>query len=170
MRFALLDSRFGHQVGPSVREADRGCSHAVGIMCDVNDRQAGFVRYLAQGTERRPFKALCHVTGSVASYFLLLRPSNAHELAWLLGLEVSELPDVLQHLGALVPSAGNSILNRIDPMLWAVENPWHQLDIGARLGVSKRGLAKLQKDYPDPVSLAHLDRINVRMLMGSAEG
>jgi hypothetical protein len=150
--------RFGEQ------ENDRGCSHVLGWVAELKAADTAFMPYLAQGSERpRSFKPLCQVTGTAASYFFAVKPTNSVELAWLLGLPVSDLPDVLQHLSALAPACGNQILDRIDPMLWALSDPWHKLKLGTRMGLSKRGLAQLTKAHPDPVDLSHLAGVNLRM-------
>jgi hypothetical protein len=154
-------------MGPSGTPEDRGCSHHLGWVTPCEDGNSTFMRYLPQGSEaKRNWKPVCHVTGAKASYYLAFKPTNAIELAWLLGVDRSELPDVLQNHCGLEPDCGNQILNRIDPMLWALHNPWHKLDIGARMGLSKRGLAQLQKQHQSQVDLSAVEGANLKLFSG----
>jgi hypothetical protein len=107
----------------------------------------------------------CLATGAAASYWLAIRPCNAVELAWLLGVEREELPDVLRNHGAMSSPHGNSILNRIDPMLSRLDNPWHKLELGIRLPLSKRGLAQLEK-AATPVDLGPLQSATIKLYTG----
>lgn len=111
-------------------------------------------------------KVLCHVTGAVASQMLMIQPTNALELAWLLGKDVQELPDVLQHRGAYSANLGNSILERIDPLLWALKDPWLEFNLGVCLGLSKRGLAQLCKNTSPTEGLDSLQGANQRIFQG----
>lgn len=89
----------------------------------------------------------CFITGAKASYSVVIQPKNADDLAMLIGQPVSELPDVLQHWMASARYQGNSILDRIDPMAWAIKNPWEDQRLGVILYLSKSGLKKLQKKF-----------------------
>lgn len=95
-------------------------------------------------------KHRCVVTGAKASYFVGFSPTNAIELAVVTGCDVSDLPDVLQHWNIRDTRTGNSILNRIDPVAWKVEDPWRKMNFNSVLALSKRGLAQLQKDVKLP--------------------
>lgn len=88
----------------------------------------------------------CVVTQARATYRVIFNPANSEELALLAGCTVQELPDVLQHWNRYRPYRGNCILDRIDPMVWRVENPWLKLDLRVCLPLSKRALAKLKKE------------------------
>lgn len=92
-------------------------------------------------------KASCFVTGAKATYAVVIDPKNADDLAMLAGCPVSELPDVLQHWMASAHYQGNSILDRIDPMAWAIKNPWEKQRLGVILYLSKSGLNKLKKKF-----------------------
>jgi hypothetical protein len=96
-------------------------------------------------TETKGGKLACNVTGAKPSYFASFTPTNARELAVLVGCEVSELPDVLQHWDLRRVSTGNSIIDRIDPVAWRTSDPWIEMKFGAVLALSKRGLAQMQK-------------------------
>lgn len=154
----------------SREERKAGCTHLLAWMHPIDNdySSTSFMPYLRTGSEApRNWKAMCQETQQKASYFFAVRPTNSTELAWLLGLEVAELPEVLQHMSALHPCPGNSILNRVDPLLWALENPWKKFELGVRMGVSKRGLALLQKRYPSTVDLSHLAGENLRLFQAS---
>lgn len=118
--------------------------------------------------DTRRFKPRCHLTSGPASFLLGVAPTNADELAWLLGKSVSDLPDELQDWCIVEPTYGNSILDRIDPMLWAVENPWVKLRLGACLGLSKRGLKQAIAQAPPAVDVSALEKCNLRRFLAGA--
>ncbi|HFS8929310.1 TPA: hypothetical protein ACH1VU_006596 [Pseudomonas aeruginosa] len=93
----------------------------------------------------------CHITGARSSYILYLTPHTASDLAFLAGVPHSELPDVLQHWRARTESRGNHILDRIDPVAWALTNPWESHSaFKIRLCLSKRALNNIQKSMQLP--------------------
>ena len=97
-------------------------------------------------------RPLCYLNGTKASYWALFYPASEQELALLAGCEVAELPDVLQHWRLLNVYTGNCILDRVDPMIWRVKNPWLTLNLAVRLGFSKRAMARIEKlDVQRPV-------------------
>ena len=85
----------------------------------------------------------CAVNGTKASYVFSFCPVNAEEIAIVAGCGISDLPDVLQHYDLLGDHQGNQNLNRVDPMEWAVRNPWDKLDMRVGIFLSKRAFAKL---------------------------
>jgi len=98
---------------------------------------------------RLPYKKsclCCHFTGAPSSHLLQITPETTEQLAYMCGVQVQELPDVLQHWNMVRTDAGNQILNRIDPMGWAVSNPWIELHFKVNVFVSKRAFATLQKE------------------------
>lgn len=88
-------------------------------------------------------RALCFLNGTRASYYVIFAPATAEELALLAGCTVDALPDVLQQWTLVRPYEGNSILDRVDPMIWNAHNPWQKLNLRVRIALSKRGLAKI---------------------------
>jgi hypothetical protein len=90
----------------------------------------------------------CCITDSICSYKSFFRPQNREALALLAGCEVNDLPDVLQHWSASSNSPGNSRLYRIDPLSWALRNPWEALKFPVLVALSKRGMAKIEAQYP----------------------
>ena len=93
-------------------------------------------------------KAQCLVTGSACSLRVFFQPQNPQQLAELAGCLVTELPDVLQAWAPHRTSAGNHLLNRIDPMAWALRDPWCQVNFRVQLHLSKSGLAQAKKRFP----------------------
>jgi hypothetical protein len=66
-----------------------------------------------------------------AYWFTAIKPRNAVDLAYMCGVEVSDLPELLQHWHNRddEPYTGNSILNRIDPLEWAIHPPWEKREL-----------------------------------------
>lgn len=95
----------------------------------------------------------CVITHTKPSYGVIFSPTNAFELALLAGVKVSQLPDVLQHYEISTPYTGNHLLDRIDPLEWALKNPWQDLNLQVSVPLSKRGLAKIVKDAQLPPDL-----------------
>ena len=87
----------------------------------------------------------CAINDTRASWKARFTPETADDLATLCGVEKTSLPDVLQHWSRETRSPGNQILNRIDPVQWAVRNPWEKLPLIVDLNLSKRALNKLVK-------------------------
>jgi len=102
--------------------------------------------YLHDGYYRN--KPQCVVTSGTASLRVYFAPQNPKELAELAGCEVGDLPDVLQNWSPRRNYGGNSILDRIDPMAWALRDPWCNLDFRVLMHLSKRGLAQCKKRFP----------------------
>lgn len=99
----------------------------------------------------------CMVTGAASSYRVLIQPQNAKQLAELADCSVDELPDVLQHWSPSRDYRGNANLDRIDPMAWALRDPWCQTRFLIVLFLSKRGLAQCKKKYPESVTVGLLE-------------
>jgi hypothetical protein len=94
----------------------------------------------------------CHITGAVASYYVAFMPQTADDLALLAGCKVNELPDVLVHWAKHTDSEGNQILSRVDPMAWALNNPWAKAGLNVILYLSKRGLESLSKNSSNRIN------------------
>lgn len=122
---------------------------------------------LHQGYIRGRDKFACVLTEAASSYRVLYQPQNATQLAELAGCEVHDLPDVLQHWSAGRDSQGNHILNRIDPMAWALEDPWCRISFRIVLFLSKRGLAQIKKRFPERVAAGERDAIKREELRGN---
>ncbi len=96
----------------------------------------------------------CALTGALSTYGVLFSPVNAEELAILTGKNVRELPDVLQDWNIAQPYYGNQILDRIDPVEWALENPWGKLDLRVAVPLSIRGMKQARKTAKIPDQLS----------------
>ncbi len=112
---------------------------------------------LHQGYLQRAGKYQCWVTGAASSYRVLIQPQNAKQLAEVAGCEVADLPDVLQHWAPDREHKGNHILDRIDPMSWALKDPWCDLNFRVMMFLSKRGLAQVKKQFPESVAAGVAD-------------
>lgn len=88
------------------------------------------------------FDQKCFFTGARPSFHYMLLPGTAAELAMFAGCGLEDLPDVLRHFDLRERYSGNSILDRIDPMEWKIENPWIRMDFRVRIALSKRGVAE----------------------------
>lgn len=87
----------------------------------------------------------CWETGQVASVYGLFKPYAPNSLAQICGVSVEELPEVLQHWFLVSEYTGNSILQRLDPMDWAVENPWASLQFEVVVGLSISTYKRIKK-------------------------
>ena len=155
------------RAGSVTREHRQSSERPLGWSVDMSEHKAFGFTYVPTAQEpKHRFKPLCHMNKTSASQWLAFRPTNAVELAWLLGKPVSELPDVLQNLGAYSVRRGNSILDRIDPLLWALKNPWQKLNLGVHLGLSKRAVAAFAKAPVPALDLSELQEANRRLFTG----
>jgi hypothetical protein len=103
----------------------------------------------------------CVFTHTKPTYGVLLSPVNAFEVALLAGVKVSQLPDVLQHYDLSENPSGNHLLNRIDPMDWALKNPWQRLSLQVGVPLSKRGLTRIMTNAELPAQLEEMVVRNV---------
>lgn len=121
-----------------------------------NDPGRDSLEYTLLNTEAnqdRPKRALfneihngvrCPFTGARASYSVYFNPASADDLALLLNMAISELPDVLQHWDSFDHYSGNTGTSRVDPMEWVAKDPWTQImDFRFGFAVSKRGYKQL---------------------------
>lgn len=94
----------------------------------------------------------CYFTDVRAYWFTAIKPRNSVDLAYLCGVEVSDLPDLLQHWHNRddEPYTGNSILNRIDPLEWAIHPPWQRESFMVKIYLSKRARTRLMKELTPP--------------------
>jgi hypothetical protein len=122
------------------------------LSTDEKPPYAGFTL----GRQQDNGRPICYLKGTKASYWALFYPGNSAELAMLAGCAVADLPDVLQHWNLLRSYTGNSILNRVDPMIWKAKNPWIKLNLSVRIGFSKRGMAQIDKQPVERPAIANL--------------
>lgn len=103
-----------------------------------------------QGWNHERRRALCWVTGASARYKVVFTPYFLPDLCALAGLPRSGLPDVLQHWQREEEYVGNSILDRVDPMVWALYNPWRKLHLEVVIWLSQSGFNRLGKTATPP--------------------
>lgn len=80
-----------------------------------------------------------------ANVYALFTPDNPMALAELAGVEVAELPVWLQHWYQNEPYDGNCILDRLDPLDWVVNNPWHNLRFLVHIPFAKSNFHRARK-------------------------
>lgn len=81
----------------------------------------------------------------MANVYTQITPDCPHALAILCGVPMAELPWQMQHWYKDEPYYGNSILNRVDPAEWAMENPWRQCTFKIGIPLSKAAIQKRRK-------------------------
>lgn len=109
-------------------------------------------------TRERGGAYLCALNETRASYSLIIQPQTPDDLAELAGCNVEDLPDILKHWSPRSRCNENHLLNRVDPMSWALHNPWEKMRFTVLLALSKRGLKSLQKSHvpPEKYLLEHI--------------
>ncbi len=85
----------------------------------------------------------CFQTSAPSSVVVKFVPETTEDLAFLAGVALSDLPDVLQHWGLRKRYVGNHLLRRVDPMEWQCENPWRNLTFLCVFFFSTRAINKL---------------------------
>lgn len=121
---------------------------------DVYSRHAGFSLGGYEGYGGRG--EVCAVTEAKAAYTAIFSPHDAGDIAWLCGVKIEDLPDVLQHHDVKADHVGNHLLSRIDPVAWMVRNPWIKLDLRVKVPLSRSGVKALAKLHPQPRPPEHL--------------
>ncbi|CDG30075.1 MULTISPECIES: hypothetical protein [Bacillus] len=112
-----------------------------------NSYNGQYCNIYGYGTDlyRDDFK--CVVSNKTASIVGHFHPRTAGHIADLCGCEVHELHELLQGFKKGKSYFGNPILNSVDPMDWAIKNPWNELRMDVRIYVSKREYNNLCKQY-----------------------
>lgn len=87
----------------------------------------------------------CAVNGTMPTHLFRLHPAYPDELAMIAGVKIEDLPDVLQGWNLEDDYTGNSILDRIDPMIWNAKNPWRNHEFRIKIPLSIRGMWKVEK-------------------------
>ncbi|PLS19500.1 hypothetical protein CVD28_03530 [Bacillus sp. M6-12] len=99
----------------------------------------------------------CYVTGGKPIIVASFKPTTAEALALLCGCEVKELPDILQHWNKADLYSGNQILSNVDPMEWALENPWKKQNFNIDVFLSKSAYNQIRKDAGLPPNKVWLE-------------
>ena len=100
------------------------------------------------------YKYRCHLTDVGTTTLVAVHPQSKEDLAYLTNTPVDELPDILQHWHVNFERAGNHLLDRIDPLEWALDNPWADRDLfGIRVWLSISAIKKIKKETVLPEGL-----------------
>lgn len=83
------------------------------------------------------------VKACVYGYFTV---NTARSIAAVAGCLLEELPIFLQNYRQLDPYGGNSILDRLDPMDWAIKDPWRELKLGVSIWMCKRAFNERRQE------------------------
>lgn len=107
----------------------------------------GTSRGVTLGTfDKYNLKSKCYIRPAVgASVFTTFTPNNPKAVALLAGVDVSKLPWPLQHWYSDEPYTGNSILSRVDPVDWILDNPWRRLRFTVTVALCKRAFKARRK-------------------------
>jgi hypothetical protein len=109
-----------------------GLYHYRGVTLGVIDKQTA--------------KAKCYLRPTVgATVFTTFTPNNPQALAKLAGIAPSKVPWPLQNWYSEEPYTGNSILSRVDPADWILDNPWRRMSFGVTVSLCKRAFKARRK-------------------------
>jgi hypothetical protein len=89
----------------------------------------------------------CAFTKQRASVFTIISPDNSRAIALLAGIPERKLPWPLQNWTTWEPYTGNSILDRVDPQDWRLDNPWRHLQLRITFALCKREFKRLRKEH-----------------------
>lgn len=85
----------------------------------------------------------CAINPSIrANITAVISVDNKATISLVTGIAPEDLPDMLQHYNRHEPYTGNSILDRIDPMEWALCDPWNKLDLSIKIVLSRQEFKK----------------------------
>lgn len=101
----------------------------------------GFHTVILEGSGKDKYRHCCYFTNQRATIQVIFEPTTYLALEELTG---QELPDVLQNWVKQDQYSGNSILDRVDPMEWVVENPWKEINFNVEIYLTKRTLRTIQ--------------------------
>ena len=115
---------------------------------DKNDMQRLYDRHVLNyqalmGESSNAYQSTCVLTDAGASYVLVVAPQTARDIALLAGCTVDELPVEIRQWARHRDHRGNHLLDRVDPMDWAIEDPWSRECFSLRIYLSKRGLTRV---------------------------
>lgn len=89
----------------------------------------------------------CIVSDKQATILGHFYPKTASQLADLCGCEEKDLHELLQHWNLERKDNGNQLLENLDPLDWAVENPWEKMRMDVKIYLTKREYNKLCKQH-----------------------
>lgn len=88
----------------------------------------------------------CYSNGAKAQHLISFTPKTPRDVALLCGCELADLPDVLQHWDCRNTNsneARNHLLSRVDPLDWALSDPWAKLSLTVLIMVSRSTMKRL---------------------------
>lgn len=118
----------------------------VGMLKDESFYGFTHCHIYGDSTEFYRGKTTCAVNDKQATLIGHFFPRTASQLAELCGCEISELHELLQNWQREREDRGNSILDSVDPMDWAIHNPWKDVRFDVRIYLSKTGFNQLCKE------------------------
>ena len=95
-------------------------------------------------------KEVCYITNSKPYAVVRIKVNNVAAIAGVCGCRISELPDFLRHWKSDRWYGGNSILNCLDPLDWAIKNSWYDTPMNVDIILSKSGYNKIRKQFGLP--------------------
>lgn len=129
------------KVGKSLYECFKGF---------IGPKQLLLGRYSNRGRSRW----LCAVQpDTTASVFSIIEPTCSEALGAIFKVSVSEMPFGLQNWSVDEPYTGNSILDRLDPSDWVLENPWRKLNLKVYVSLSKTAINEMRRRLDLPKRL-----------------
>jgi len=93
---------------------------------------------------------MCCLRNVKASIYGIFNPMVPEAVAKLTNCTFNDLPFGLKHYYANSPYHGNHGQSRVDPMEWAAENPWEDLNLCVVVCLSKRAFNNLRKELKLP--------------------
>jgi hypothetical protein len=102
-----------------------------------------------KSTDRESFYR-CFENGTKANIGATFTPTEASHLAILAGCEVEDLPEQIRFWVKDEPYVGNSILDRLDPEDWFLDDYFRKMDLTVSFAMSKSYFNQLRKDYGYP--------------------
>lgn len=91
----------------------------------------------------------CYVNPEAkATIWAYIKVNHTDTISWLTATDFEDLPWQLQTYNQRTNESGyhgNPILNRTDPLLGSLENPWAELNLGVAIGLSKPSYQALRK-------------------------
>lgn len=150
-------------------DPNRSARHTFSRRLDLDDKETIKYNYLtgfgatqvSKGWNHAKKRSLCWINGGTARYKVVFTPHFISDLCLLVGLPRHQLPDVLQNWQREEDYVANSILQRVDPMVWALHNPWRKLNLEAVIAISQRGFKQIVKDAKQP-SVGEYNLIDTR--------
>lgn len=115
------------------------------------DRKRNGNIYFGGSNDRRNIYTCFSDHETIAKLAVIFEPQTAHQLAYLAGTTVEELPEQLRHWTQADPYVGNSILDRIDPEDWVIDDLFAEhLKFRVCFAVSKSHFNKMRADRELP--------------------